>query len=85
MLKVLSKPRVPKPKRERKVITIINLAVFIKKNKRVTKFKIRKGRHLYTFRAEKQDMAKRLSESLDTNHIEKIEIKKKRVVKKAKK
>ena len=63
----------------------LNSAVFIKKNKRVTKFKIRKGKYLYTFRAEKPDMAKRLSDSLDTNNIEKIEIKKKRVVKKAKK
>ena len=64
---------------------LLILAVYIKKNKRVTKFKIRKGRHLYTYRAEKQDMAKRLSDSLDTNQIEKVEIKKKRVVKKAKK
>ena len=64
---------------------IDSLAVFIKRNKRITKFKIRKGQHLYTFKADKPEMAKRLITSLDTNHIEKVEIKKKRIVKKAKK
>ena len=78
-------PKGSKAPKTKKSNRFIYLAVFIKKNKRVTKFKIRKGRYLYTFRAEKPDMAKRLSDSLDTNNIEKIEIKKKRVVKKAKK
>ncbi|MCL4116404.1 UNVERIFIED_CONTAM: hypothetical protein GTU68_013336 [Idotea baltica] len=56
----------------------------IKKNKRNTKFKVRRGQYLYTFKTEKPDLAKRLTEGLDNNLFEKIEIKK-RVVKKAKK
>ena len=56
----------------------------IKKNKRTTKFKVRRGSYLYTFKTEKPDLAKRLSDGLDNNLFEKIEIKK-RVVKKAKK
>ena len=68
----------------KKVINSINLAVMIKKNKRTTKFKVRRGRYLYTFKTEKPDLAKRLTDGLDNSLFEKIEIKK-RVVKKAKK
>jgi hypothetical protein len=78
-------PRTRKHQRPKKVYLILILAVFIKKNKKITKFKIRRGKHLFTFKADKADMAKRLSDSLDTNHIEKVEIKKKRITKKAKK
>lgn len=39
----------------------------IKKNKRVTKFKIRKGNYLYTFKTNKDDLAKRLEDGLDGN------------------
>ena len=61
------------------------LAVFIKKNAKITKFKVRRGKYIYTFQTDKVDVIKRLTESLDTNTVEKVEIKKKRVVaKKAK-
>ena len=63
----------------KKVPHSLILAVYIKKNKKVTKFKIRRGQHLFTFKAEKPEMAKRLTDSLDTNKIEKVEIRKKRV------
>jgi hypothetical protein len=70
----------------KRVTFAFSLAVFIKKNKKVTKFKVRKGRYLITFKTEKPDMAKRLLDSLDNNQFEKVEIHKKRVVaKKAKK
>ena len=63
-----------------------NIAIFIKKNKKVTKFKIRRGRYLFTFKTEKPDVAKKIADRLDSNQFEKIEIKKKKVVaKKAKK
>ena len=38
------------------------IAIFIKKNKKVTKFKIRKGRYLFTFKTEKADVAKKLAD-----------------------
>ena len=57
----------------------------IKKNKKVTKFKIRKGKYLYTFKTEKPDLAKRLSDGLDGNMFEKKEIKKRVVTQKKKK
>ena len=56
----------------------------IKKNKKNTKFKVRRGTYLYTFKTEKPDLAKRLTDGLDNNLFDKIEIKK-RVVKKPKK
>lgn len=60
-------------------------AVFIKKNPKVTKFKIRKGRYFYTFKAEKQNVIQALENGLGKD-VEKIEIKKRRVAaKKAKK
>ena len=63
-----------------------HLAIFIKKNKKVTKFKIRKGRYLFTFKTEKADVAKKIADRLDSNQFEKVEIRKKKVVaKKAKK
>ena len=62
------------------------VAIFIKKNKKITKFKIRKGRYLFTFKTEKPDIVKKLSDSFDSNGFDKVEIKKKKVVaKKAKK
>ena len=64
----------PKTERRlpRKVQVTITLAVFIKKNKRITKFKIRKGKYLYTFKTEKSDLAKRLADGLDGNQFEKV-------------
>jgi hypothetical protein len=81
--------RLIKPLKEskllKKVIKISNVAVFIKKNAKITKFKVRRGKYIYTFQTDKVDVIKRLTESLDTNTVEKVEIKKKRVVaKKAK-
>ncbi len=64
-----------KPKPQRKVLLSLNLAVLIKKNKRVTKFKIRKGKYLYTFKTNKEDLAKRLEDGLDGNQFEKVQIK----------
>ena len=61
-----------------------NLAILIKKNKRITKFKIRRGRYLYTFKTNKDDLAKRLEANLDGNQFEKVLIKN-RVVKKSSK
>jgi len=55
--------------------------VLIKKNKRVTKFKIRRGRYLYTFKTNKDDLAKRLEDGLDGNQFEKVQIKN-RIIKK---
>ena len=59
-------------------------AVFIKKNAKVTKFKIRKGGYLYTLRAEKPNVIQAIENGLGKD-VEKIEIKKRRVVKKGKK
>ena len=61
-----------------------NVAVMIKKNKKTIKFKIRQGKYLYTFRPEKPEHAKKLTDALDSNSFEKVEIKK-RIVRKAKK
>jgi len=41
----------------------------------VTKFKIRKGRYLYTFKTNKDDLAKRLEDGLDAKQFEKVHIK----------
>jgi hypothetical protein len=57
--------------------------VLIKKNKRVTKFKIRRGRYLYTFKTNKDELAKRLEDGLDGNQFEKIQIKNRIIKKKA--
>ena len=60
-------------------------AVFIKKNPKITKFKIRKGRYFYTFKAEKPNVIQAIENGLGKD-VEKIEIKKRRVaVKKGKK
>ena len=60
-------------------------AVFIKKNAKVTKFKIRRGRHLFTFKADKPNVIQAIENGLGKD-VEKIEIKKRRVnAKKAKK
>lgn len=72
-----------KQRQPRKVLIVLYLAVLIKKNKRVTKFKIRKGRYLYTFKTNKDDLAKRLEDGLDGNQFEKVQIKN-RIIKKKK-
>ena len=60
-------------------------AVFIKKNPKITKFKIRKGKYFYTFKAEKPTVIQAIENGLGKD-VEKIEIKKRRVAsKKAKK
>jgi hypothetical protein len=64
-----------KTKAAKKSISYFNLAVLIKKNKRVTKFKIRRGKYLYTFKTNKDDLAKRLEDGLDGNQFEKVQIK----------
>lgn len=74
-----------KPKPQRKVILSSNLAVLIKKNKKVTKFKIRRGRYLYTFKTAKEDLAKRLEDGLDGNQFEKVQIKNRLLTKKKEK
>lgn len=62
-----------------------NLAVFIKKNAKITKFKIRRGRYFYTFKADKPNVIQAIETGLGKD-VEKVEIKKRRVVaKKAKK
>ncbi len=59
--------------------------MFVKKNARVTKFKIRRGRYFYTFRADKPNVIAVIESGLGKD-VEKVEIKKRRVVaKKAKK
>ena len=73
-----------KGKTIKKSIFVCNAAVMIKKNKKTIKFKIRQGKYLYTFRPEKPEHAKKLTDALDGNSFEKVEIKK-RIVKKAKK
>lgn len=72
-----------KQRQPRKVLIVLYLAVLIKKNKRVTKFKIRKGRYLYTFKTNKDDLAKRLEDGLDGNQFEKVQIKN-RIIRKKK-
>lgn len=67
--------RILKQKSPRKVLIHVNIAVLIKKNKRVTKFKIRRGKYLYTFKTNKDDLAKRLEDGLDGNQFEKVQIK----------
>ena len=69
----------------KKVPHSLILAVYIKKNKKVTKFKIRRGRHLFTYSEPKPEVAKKITDSLDSSNIEKVEIRKRRVVRKAKK
>ncbi len=56
----------------KKVLLLIIIAVYIKKNKNVTKFKIRRGKHLFTYAEAKPDVAKRISDSLDSSNIEKV-------------
>jgi len=67
------------PKRSK---LLIDLAVLIKKNKRITKFKIRRGKYLYTFKTNKDDLAKRLEDNLDGNQFEKVLIKNRVITKK---
>ena len=55
----------------------------IKKKK--IKLKIRRVRHLFTYTENKPELAKRITDSLDSNNVEKVEIRKRRVVRKAKK
>lgn len=59
--------------------------MFIKKNNKLTKFKIRKGKYLYTFKTNKDDLAKRLEDGLDGNQFEKVQIKNRVLKKKEKK
>lgn len=54
-------------------------AVFIKKNTKVTKFKIRRGKYLYTFKADKLNVIQAIQNGLGKD-VEKVEIKKRRVV-----
>jgi hypothetical protein len=57
----------------------------VKKNAKATKFKIRRGRYLFTFKADKPNVIQAIEAGLG-KEVEKIEIKKRRVVaKKAKK
>lgn len=57
----------------------------MKKNARITKFKIRRGRYFYTFKADKPNVIAAIESGLGKD-VEKVEIKKRRVVaKKAKK
>ena len=49
--------------------------MLIKKNKRVTKFKIRRGRYLCKFKTNKDDLAKRLEDGLHGSQFEKVQIK----------
>ena len=51
----------------------------------MTKFKIRKGKYLYTFKTNKEDLAKRLEDGLDGNLFEKVQIKNRVLKKKEKK
>ena len=59
-------------------------AVFIKKNAKVTKFKIRRGRYFDTFKAEKPIVIQAIESGLGKD-VEKVEIKKRRVVSKKQK
>merc|ERR1712113_767899 len=59
--------------------------VFVKKNAKVTKFKVRKGRYLFTFKAVKPTVIQAIESGLG-KHVEKVEIKMRLVqAKKAKK
>ena len=51
----------------------------------MTKFKIRRGKYLYTFKTNKDDLAKRLEDGLDGNQFEKVQIKHRVLNKKDKK
>ena len=66
----------PKPRRVRSYVII---AVFIKKNPRVTKFKLRRGKYLFTFKADKPNVIQAIQNGLGKD-IEKVEIRKRRVV-----
>jgi len=60
-------------------------AVLIKKSLKVTKFKIRRGRYFYTFKADKPTVIQAIESGLGKD-VEKVEIKKRRIVaKKSKK
>ncbi len=74
-----------KAKTTKKSMFLCNAAVFIKKNAKLTKFKIRRGRYFYTFKADKANVIQAIENGLGKD-VEKVEIKKRRVVaKKAKK
>jgi hypothetical protein len=61
------------------------IALYIKKNAKITKFKIRRGKYIYTFKADKPAVIQAIETGFGKD-VEKIEIKKRRtVVKKAKK
>ena len=59
--------------------------MFIKKNAKVTKFKVRKGGYLFTLKTASPKVITAIESGIG-KHVEKVEIKKRRVVtKKAKK
>ena len=49
--------------------------MFVKSGKRITKFKIRKTKYLYTFQTDKQNIAKKIIDSFASNNVQKQEIK----------
>ena len=54
----------------------------MKQGKKITKFKLRKAKYLYTFKTDKQAMAKKILDSLANSNIQKVELKGKRVLRK---
>ena len=53
-----------KTKKVKKGTFNTNIVVFIKKNARDTKFKIRRGRYFYTFKAEKANVVQAIESGL---------------------
>jgi hypothetical protein len=53
--------------------------VLIKKSTKVTKFKIRRGRYFYTFKADKPNVIQAIEAGLGKD-VEKVEIKKRRII-----
>ena len=75
------------PARRSTVHTHSNAVVLIKKpkaGKTITKFKLRYSKYLYTFKTDKKETAKKLTEALNSNKIETREVKGKKVAKKNK-
>lgn len=64
---------------------MFDIGVLIKKNKKDTKFKIRRGRHLYTFKSNKDENTKRIQELLESNQYQKTQIKNRIIKKKTQK
>ena len=56
--------------------------MFVKKGNKITKFKLRKSRYLYTYQTDKQNIVKKVLDSFASSNIQNVDVKGKRTTKK---